>query len=63
LTVEKTLPELLLLVSGEQAIGDLADKEEETFRVGNEFIADEVEKEGMVGDWDRLESRSVVLSP
>jgi hypothetical protein len=65
LAVEKTLPELLLLLSGERATGeplDVADKEEETLRAGNEFIADEIEKEGMVGDWDRLDSRSILGS-
>lgn len=65
MVVTKTLPIFLSVLSGERAIGeplDLADGVEETFRAGNEFIADEVEKEGMVGDWDRLESRSVLGS-
>lgn len=30
--------------------------EDKDLLAGNEFIADEVEKEGMVGDWDRSES-------
>jgi hypothetical protein len=61
--VEETLPpppppELPLLVAGETAIGELlAGKDGEALRTGNEFIADEVENEGMVGDSDRSESR------
>jgi hypothetical protein len=59
------LPELILHVLGETATGeplDRVEKEEETLRAGKEFIVDEIEKEGMVGDWDRLESRSVLDS-
>lgn len=62
LVVEKPFSQLLLLLSGERVVAELADNEEEALRTGNEFIAEEVEKEGMVGDWDSLRSRSVLGS-